>query len=278
MFKQFFNSYWAICPAAMPIVSEAIKRAVAGPVDDAQRYGLPVQKSGNTAVVSLRGAIIKEAGWLSRYGFAGSRDTAMALKSAAADEDIEQIVMVVDSPGGSVDGLDELAQSVKDANAVKPVIVQVDGMMASAAVYASAYASKIYAGRRDLIGSIGTRIALYDYSQMFADAGIRAVPVDTGEHKSAGLMGTEITEAQEAEFQRIVDGYFADFLNVVEQGRGIDRDLLEILADGRVFFANEEPLESGLIDGIATMDQTINRVTSKLSRRSAQARLSMLDL
>lgn len=278
MYKQFFNSYWAICPTALPVLSEAIKRATAGPVDDAQRYGLPVKKQGSTAVVSLRGAIIKEAGWLSMFGFAGSRDTAIALRAAAADEDVDQIVMIIDSPGGSVDGLDELAQTVKAVNAVKPVVVQVDGMMASAAVYAAAYASKIYAGRRDLIGSIGTRIALYDYSEMFKREGIRAIPVDTGEHKSAGLMGTEITAEQESEFQRIVDGYFADFLDVVEQGRGMDRELLELLADGRVFFANEEPLESGLIDGIQSLEQTLSMFTNRSSRRTAQARLALLEI
>lgn len=278
MYKQFFNSYWSVCPTSMPIVAEAIKRAVAAPIDDAQRYGLPVRKQGSTAVVSLRGAIIKEAGWLSKYGFAGSRDTGAALRAAAVDDDVEQIVMVVDSPGGSVDGLDELAQTVKAVNSTKPVIVQVDGMMASAAVYASAYASKIYAGRRDLIGSIGTRIALYDYSEAFNQAGIRAIAVDTGEHKSAGLMGTEITPEQESEFQRIVDGYFADFLAVVEEGRGIDRELLEVLADGRVFFANEEPLESGLIDGIQSLEQTLSMFTSKSTRRTAQARLAMLEI
>jgi signal peptide peptidase SppA len=278
MYKQFFNSYWAICPTALPVLSEAIKRASAGAVDDAHRYGLPIKKQGATALVSMRGAIVKEAGWLSKYGFSGSRDTSLALKSAAADDDIDQIVMVIDSPGGSVDGLDELAQTVKDVNAVKPIVVQVDGMMASAAVYAASYASKIYAGRRDLIGSIGTRIALYDYSEMFKQAGIRAIPVDTGEHKSAGMMGTEVTPEQESEFQRIVDGYFADFLNVVQDGRGMDRELLELLADGRVFFANEEPLESGLIDGIQSLEQTLSMFTNRTSRRTAQARLALLDL
>ena len=278
MYEQFYNTYWSICPQVLPLLAQAIKRAEAGPVDDAQRYGLPVQKRGSTALVTLRGAMIKQAGWMSRYGFAGSRDTGVAIAAALADEVVEQIVMVVDSPGGSVDGLDELAQTVKAANAVKPVIVQVDGMMASAAVYASAYASRIYAGRRDLIGSIGTRIALYDYSEMFKESGIRAIPVDTGEHKSAGMMGTEITPEQEAEFQRIVDGYFADFLDVVEDGRGIDRPTLEALADGRVFFANEEPLQYGLIDGVQSLEQTLAMFTSKSSRREAQARLAMLDL
>jgi signal peptide peptidase SppA len=278
MYKPFFNTCWALYPPALAAVSEAVKSAVtAGPVDDAQRYGLPIQKMGGTAVISMKGPMLKEAGFWTRYGFAGSRDTANALKAAAADDDIESILWVVDSPGGSVDGLRELADTVKAVNAIKPITVQVDGMMASAAVYATAYASAIYAGSRDLVGSIGTRIMLYDFSEMFANQGIKAIPIDTGEHKSAGAMGTEITEAQQAEFQRIVDGYYADFLAVIRDGRGIDP---EPLADGRVFFADEEPLQSGLIDGVRSLDEALSTVaiTAQSTRRTASAKLRMLEI
>jgi len=280
MFNQFFNQCWAINSSSMMAVCEAVKRVHAGPIEDIQRSGVPVQKSGNTAIVQMKGAMIKDAGFWSYYGFAGTRDTANALKAAAADSDIEQIVWVIDSPGGSVDGLSELADVVRAVNDVKPIYVQVDGMMASAALYAAANASAIYAGRRDLIGSIGTRIMLYDYSEMFNREGIEAVAIDTGEHKSAGAMGLKITDEQKAEFQRIADGYFSDFLATVETGRGMNRKTLESLADGRVFFADEEPLDSGLIDGIQTLDETLATIVqpTQLNRRTAQARLRLLSI
>jgi signal peptide peptidase SppA len=278
MYNSFFNACWAIYPTALSAVTEAVKKAVtAGPVEDAQRYGLPIQKIGKTAIVSMKGPMLKEAGFWSLYGFAGSRDTANALKAAANDPDVESILWVVDSPGGSVDGLYELAETVKAVNAEKPITVQVDGMMASAAVYATAYADKIYAGPRDLVGSIGTRIMLYDYSQMFANAGIKAIPIDTGEHKSAGALGTEITEEQQAEFQRIADGYFDDFMAVLRDGRGFNDTEL---ADGRVFFANEEPLTSGLIDGVRSLDEALATVaiTAQSTRRTASAKLRLLEI
>jgi len=191
------------------------------------------------------------------------------------------VLWVIDSPGGSVDGLVELADTVQAVKQVKPIIAQVDGMMASAALYAAAGATEIYAGKRDLIGSIGTRIMLYDFSEMFSNEGVKAIPIDTGEHKSAGAMGTEITEEQQAEFQRIVDGYFSDFMATLQNGRGISQKELKPLADGRVFFAEEEPLEAGLIDGIQSLEQTLSTIiqTKQSNRKTkAEAALRMLSL
>ena len=280
MYESLFNNVWSHYTGAIPQTMAMLKKAIsAGPVDDATRAGLPVKREGSTAIISMKGPMIKDAGIWSYFGFAGSRDTAQALESAAADKDIESILWVVDSPGGSVDGLIELADTVKAVNAVKPITVQVDGMMASAAVYVTAGASRIYAGRRDLVGSIGTRMMLYDFSEMFKSEGIKAIPIDTGEHKSAGAMGTEITEEQQAEFQRIVDGYFADFKEQLVSGRGLTDETFDKLADGRVFFANEEPMEYGLIDGIQSIQQTINQMVAPSQRRqTAQAKLKLLSL
>lgn len=245
-----------------------------GPVDDAARANLPIQKYNNSAIIQVRGPIVKEAGWLAFYGFAGSKETQAALQAALADDEVETITMVMDTPGGSVDGLAELGDLVYSANKIKPITVHVDGMLASAGYYIAAGASKIYANRMDLIGSIGTRIMLYDYSKYFEDIGIKAIPIDTGEHKSAGAEGTEITEAQQAEFQKIVDGYFEDFLNVINRGRNIP-DLNE-LADGRIFLASEA-VNNGLIDGIKSVEQTLSESIPRVSTRQARARLKNLN-
>ena len=148
-------------------------------------------------------------------------------------------------------------------------------MLASAGYYIAAGATNIYANRMDLIGSIGTRIMLYDYSEYFNELGIKAIPIDTGEHKSAGAEGTEITEAQQAEFQRIVDGYFDDFISVINRGRTIPD--LDSLADGRVFFA-ADAVKNGLIDGIKSLDETLKQTQPAThSTRQARARLKNLS-
>ena len=270
------NNYWAIHSDAMKAVQAKFELAYKnGPVDDAARAGLPTQKYNDAAIIQVKGPIIKDAGWLSYFGFAGSRETLEALEAAAMDEGVDEIIMVMDTPGGSVDGLAEVGDAIHRINQLKPITVHVDGMLASAGYYIAAGASKIYANRMDLIGSIGTRIMLYDYSEYFNEMGIKAIPIDTGEHKSAGAEGTEITETQQAEFQRMVDGYFEDFINVIERGRNIPD--LKSLADGRVFFA-EEAVKNGLIDGIKSIESTLTSLQPSMqSTRHARARLKNLS-
>jgi len=273
------SSVWAIEPMAFQALLQQIQAVMpridvsAGFTEDAERSGLPITKTGSIALISLKGPMVKEANWLTSYfGMASTRATQLAVRAAVADEDVETIIVHAGTPGGSVDGLAELGDEIAEAVKVKPVIAQVDGMVASAGFYAISQATEIRAGRMDLIGSIGTRMMFYDYSKAFEIAGIKAVPIDTGEFKSAGVMGAEITEGQRKEFQRIVDGYFDDFKAMVINGRGIATNQLDEYADGRMFFA-QESVAMGLIDKISTLENTIYelRQSAKPRGRSSQA-------
>lgn len=273
--------YWAIVPEFMANIEKQIDKIAAGPTEDAARSGLPIQKVGNKAIVRTSGPMIKEAGFWTHYGFAGTRETEQALRSAQADHSIESILWVIDSPGGSVSGLSELVDAVKEIKQSKPIHVQVDGMLASAALWVASHATTIHANKRDMVGSIGARMMMYDYSEAFKENGLKAIPIDTGEHKSAGAQGTVITEEQQGEFQRIVDGFFNDFMSDLSNGRGVSMDALKSLADGRVFFANEEPISSGLIDGIrSTRDAMIelSQYKDEENSRLARARVRALQV
>lgn len=246
------------------------KTITAGAIEDARRAGLPVIREGNTAIVSLSGPMMKNAGWLKFYGFADTREVRAAVRSAVADDEVDQIMLRIDSPGGEVDGTAELAEDVRKAGKIKRVIAQSDGMIASAAYWVASQASAIYAGRMDWIGSIGVRTLIYDFSAMFEEAGIRAVPIDTGPFKSAGAMGTPLTADQEAYFQGLVDDNFTEFRKAVQSGRGLADAQFEAVGDGRVF-STPDAVQLGLIDRIQTMDETIGNFRQQATRKARLA-------
>jgi len=266
-FPQQYAAYWQYC------AEHGIED---GPAEDAQRDGLPIRVTNGIAVIPVMGGMIRRAGPIARmFGIAGTDGLRLAIESALADEDVNSIVLRVDSPGGSVSGLDQLGDVINAAD--KPVIAQVEGMAASAAYYVASQADRIMAGRTDLVGSIGTRIMLYDFSAAFEEAGIKPIPIDTGEYKSAGAMGTEITENQQEDFRRLVDFYFKDFIQVVARGRGITESAVQEVADGRLY-TPEEAIESGLIDGVATLEKTLAEQRLNQQGRatdSARARLRL---
>ncbi len=283
MLDNLLSHVWAMEPTRFHVWKGFLQdvilpQVMQGPVEDAARQGMPIESIGNTAIINLKGVIVRNAGVYGQYfGLASTDHVARAMKMALADDSIEQIVLFIGSPGGSVDGLAECGDIIAEVNRVKPITAQVSGMMASAALYLGSQATSIYAGRMDLVGSIGTKMMLYDYSEFFEKKGVKAIPVDTGEHKSAGAYGTKITEAQIAQFQRIVDGYNEDFLTMVQNGRRMNRKELDTLADGRVFFASEA-VENGLIDGIRTFDETMAELKPKATTARYHNQLNRLRL
>jgi signal peptide peptidase SppA len=270
------SQYWAVNEMAfkgfmsgIPLLMSNFQAGIRT-VDDSQRSGLPVVRDGHTAIVSVSGPIIKNESYLTRYfGFSSSISIAQAVIASANDPEIDTIMLMCDSPGGTVAGTQYLADTVAAAADVKPVIAQVDGMCASACYWVASQATRIIASGDSEIGSIGVRMAIYDFSQAFKDAGVKAIPIDTGEFKSLGLEGTEVTDSHINHLQNSVDGIFKEFKETILKGRAISSETLNEIADGRMFRA-EEALSHGLIDGIAHHTETIQEIREKQPPKKAR--------
>ena len=283
-----FNGFWSIDTSAMANVSAAVRawrpsvadmKAAAGTIEARDRgFDDIMSIAGGVAVINVLGPIEKRETLLGYwFGFASSVRVRKALAAAVGDEDVRQIVLRFDSPGGTVDGLSDLGDAVFKARDSKPITAQVDGLAASAAYYVAAQASTIVAGRTDLVGSIGTKLVLWDMSAAFDDAGIKVVAIDTGEFKSAGEPGTEITDEQIADFRRLVDAFFADFVEAVARGRGMEKSAVRAVADGRVF-TGPEARKLGLVDRVGSFDETIARAGGGSRPRRARAAASLVGV
>lgn len=217
------------------------------------------------AVIPITGPLASSwPDWLEAIEQVGSyQRIGAAFARAVADPRAESILLAIDSPGGSVVGLSELGDMIYAARGKKPIVAQSAGMVASAAYYLAAQADKFYASRMDMIGSIGTIMVVNDYSEAFAKAGIRPVVLSSAPKdrpfKSTGVPGTAITPAQEADLQRIVDGYFADFKAAVQRGRRMPDAQFTKAADGRVWLGSEA-LTMGLVDGVQSAGVTLAKL------------------
>ncbi|KKN71031.1 hypothetical protein LCGC14_0424480 [marine sediment metagenome] len=276
---MFNDLHWSIYPGAEKDVlarvaayaQHCIKHSIsAGPALDAERDALPVQVVGTTAIVDLKGLMVRSAGMFARFfGITGSDQIRAAIEAADHDEDIDNIVLRVDSPGGSVSGIAELADAIKATET--PIVAHVEGVAASAAFWVASQADRITVGRMDLVGSIGVTLTLFDLSKAFRDDGIETVVIDTGELKTIGAPGTEITKAQRDQLQHLVDFFFDGFVSGVAQGRGLTEKQVRAIADGRMF-TPAEAQENGLIDGVSTFDEVMAAFHVKPLRRTSASR------
>ncbi len=236
---------------------------------------MPAMNPG-VATIDVSGIMFKSAPWW--YDGETTQDWGRQVDAAAADASIDSVFMRFDTPGGTVDGIDHFGERIAAAAKIKPVVAQVDGMCCSAGMWAAANATQIYAGPRDIVGSIGVRMMLYDFSKMFENEGVRAIPIDTGEFKSAGAMGTVITDAQIADFKRVTLQYFADFRETMMRGRSMSSEEFKAVGDGRVWLA-EDGKGLKLVDGIQRPAATLSAMiaTAESKRRGGRAMSSIKD-
>ncbi|NTV25926.1 MAG: S49 family peptidase [Chlorobiaceae bacterium] len=270
--------YWAIEKSAMDKILSmmAISDKVAMP--EFSSGPAPSTASGNVAVITISGTLMKNPSLIERIFFGASDmgELTSAVNAAASDKSITGIVLNISSPGGTVAGTPELAGAVAAANQKKPVLAYVDDLAASAAYWIASQARGIYASRQAVVGSIGVRMAMYDLSKAYEQAGVKVIPIDTGKFKSAGLAGTEITAEQQQMYQEIVDAHFRDFKSAVMKGRGMDEAAFGQVQDAQIFHASKAR-SVGLIDGISSLAEVI-REAGKVTGRSTQAAHKRLSL
>lgn len=235
------------------------------------------------ALIPIKGLMVKYPLW---YDETSTVAATVAVSQAAADKSVKAIMLVIDSPGGEVQGVAELADAIYSARSVKPVVAQVDGMAASAAYWAASQAGKVFAHQLDTVGSIGVYSLVMDDSAWAEKQGIKIHLVTTGEFKGAGEVGQAVTEAQLADRQRIVNTFFGAFKAGVSRGRGMDSAAVDRVADGRVWIGAENQ-RLGLIDGISDFSTTFKSLSAsvatalspdpRLSTRTAAARVAVAE-
>ena len=213
------------------------------------------------AVISVSGTLMKQVGSLED----GSSTVALRrdVRTAANTDAVVGIVLLVDSPGGTVAGTQELAAEVEAAAKKKPVYAVVEDLAASAAYWVASGATKIYATQPTaLVGSIGTYAGIYDMSGMAAQKGIKAKLYKTGPLKGAGFPGTEITAEQDAHYQALVNSIQEHFSGAVKANRKLTDEQIKAVTTGGVFLAAEAQ-KLGLIDGIKSFDEALSAIEAE---------------
>ena len=190
------------------------------------------------------------------------------LRAARKDPDVRGAMIVMDTPGGTVKGNRDLADEVAAFATVKPVYAYTEDMTASAGVSVASQATRRFANNATaMYGAMGTYSVLVDQSAAAEKLGVKVHVIRAGEFKGMGEPGTEITESQLAEAQRVVNRLNDAYLETIARGLKRSVDSIRPLADGRIHMA-ADALEMGLIDQIATFDEAYAQLLSATKQTS----------
>jgi len=264
------NDAWAIMPSSLDNISSKVLAGVNDPVlsdeivegADGASYveakaafmaqfeeQLRVDDNG-TGYISIDGPMMLNPGPYERMmlGAADMGRISELVRIAAVEEEINGLVIQINSPGGTVVGTPELAGAIRDFNdSGKKSIAFTNSLMASAAYWVGSQCSQVVCTESAIVGSVGVIRAHVDLTEARAQAGVKVEVFRGGDNKVAGAYSTEINDEQRELIQEGIDEKHMEFQQVVLSYRDIDKKML----DGRTFYG-KQAAENGFADAVVT--------------------------
>ena len=177
-------------------------------------------------------------------------------------ENNKAIFLEVNSPGGYMYESDELYEKLMEykEKTKRPIYAYFGKNAASGAYYISMAADEIYMNKT---GTTGVIISMFNTSELYKKLGIEEINITSGKNKAMGSSGQELTDEQRSIYQSVIDEAYGYFVDVVEKGRGLNRDTVLKIADGRIYTA-QQALDLNLIDYISSEEDAKSDIVSKL--------------
>lgn len=218
----------------------------------------------NIAVLVAEGTIVDGMG-SPGTGVVSSKSFAANLDAIRKDESIKAVVLRINSPGGSALAADVLWRELTLTKVQKPVVASMSDVAASGGYYLAAACNRILAHPTTITGSIGIFGLFFDVHALLSNKmGITTDVVKTG--SSADLFenpGRPFSTYERGVIQKIINDGYHTFLERVSVGRGIDKEVLEHVAAGRVW-TGQLAKEKGLVDELGGLEEAI-QVAARLA-------------
>lgn len=183
------------------------------------------------------------------------RETLQELRQRSGLGEVKAVFIDADSLGGTAEGTAELAAAINKTKKVMPVYVHAEDKACSACLWVATQGTKFTCGPIATVGSLGTRVTMYDTSGNGSNNYMgKPVVIDTGKFKSLGHSGLPITEEHKKEVQRIVNQLNEPFKQDVAKARDLSKTQLEEICTARIF-VGADAKRVGLIDAVCTADE-----------------------
>jgi signal peptide peptidase SppA len=212
---------------------------------------------GETAVIQVRGNIMKGESSLGQS--TSSVGLRKQFREARQNDDISNVLVLFDTPGGHSSGINEAAKEFARLSKEKPTLSHGEDVMASAGYFLGSQAREVMMESGGFTGSIGTYTTVVDSSKATEEQGRKVYVIASGPKKGTGAPGTPITPEQLEEVQGIVNSVNSHFIDAVKSGRGLSDEQMKAVSTGEIFNATQSK-GLGLVDAVGDLDQAFERL------------------
>lgn len=265
------NAPWAMEPEALTRMVQQL--AGTATLEGSQRGSGRQTQTGNVAVLPLVGPITQRGGGLMSFLFGGTSAMQYGemVRAAMADPGVSALVLEVDSPGGSVAGVQELADLIFAARGTKPMVAVSNTLMASAAYWVASQADEVLVSPSSMSGSIGVYALHMDYSRRMESDGMTPTLIAAGKYKVEGNELAPLDESARATIQAQVDHFYDLFVESVARGRGYAAVTVRNgFGEGRMLDA-PTAVQERLANRIGTFEDAVARA-AQLARQASLRR------
>jgi protease-4 len=187
---------------------------------------------------------------------ADSKSVLNHLKRFRDDNSIKAIVVRVDSPGGAVGPSQEIFREIKKTSATKKVVASMGTIATSGGYYIAAGADRIVANPGTITGSIGVIMGFTNYEELLHKIGLVPIVVKSGEYKDIGSPVRKMKPEEKKILRDFAKKIHRQFIKDIVDGRKMDMEKVESLADGRIF-TGQESKKFGLVDRLGNLEDAI---------------------
>ncbi len=268
---------WAILPEKLALIEDFLVRVnVEGPLTPEAvqaQFGTsaPSQliKVGSVALIPVQGVISQKINMVDNLSGPGGTSTEMLtqqVRDAIDDPQVSTILLDIDSPGGSVFGVQELGDVLMAAREKKRVVASINSMAGSAAYWIASCANEIVVTPSGMVGSIGVFMMHNDVSKAAEMEGVKTTFIQAGKYKTEGNAYEPLSAEARAAVQEQVNAYYDMFIKAVARGRGVAQTAVRGgFGEGRMVMA-DDAVKQGMADRIGTLDATLGRLLVKNGR------------
>lgn len=223
------------------------------------------------AIIEVTGTLVHRGDWIGESsGVSTYEGIGQQIEAAAEDPAVRGIALEIDTFGGEVAGVFDLADSLRAARGRKPVWAFVAEAALSAGYALASQADRIVLPRTGEVGSIGVLLVHADYSERLSDEGVRVTLIHAGAHKIDANPYEPLPEAVRDELQAEVEQLRDLFAATVAAGRGVLSATAALATEARVF-RGSAAVVAGLADEVSDLRTAFGAFVASVQRRQPAA-------
>lgn len=248
----------------------ALVKQMAGQKEDEEFHGISVKeiitnaeqddKDDKVAVLYAVGEIVDQSAGSGSLQIVGE-ELVSEIKGLAMDDNVKAVVLRINSPGGSAFASEQMWYALQQLKTKKPLVVSMGDYAASGGYYISTPGQYIFAEPNTITGSIGVFGVVPNVERLANSFGLKVETVETHEHGAIQPPLKQLDLDEKAMIQHSVEDTYDTFLTRVSDGRGLSKDSVQEIAQGRVW-TGKRALGIGLVDELGGLREAVAKAAA----------------